>query len=1201
MDILTAYALPTRTEISALNFVIKLESERSDQETRKLVEEYVLTPAVTQEIPRILQFMRDIWSRGEELGWFIHGSFGSGKSHFMSFLGMLLEDVEVAWSKPSEAIQKLAGSHRPWVREARPLVVRIHMLSARGNDALDRAVYEAFSDTLKRRGKAPFEYLHVEGILEEMRQEAEQYGDTFWQLLSQHGLLGSREDFDELAGGDLETREGLARGYLEFKKRDAASAGLNPNWAEGLQRMMRHARDQGFGGVVFFLDELLLWLSERRAEEFKRAINQLNTMVDHADGRRVLPLCVFVARQRNIKEFFPNLAHEDELHQHLDHHAKRFNLTTLADVELRHICKERVLKPRHPEEVARAVEEAISKHRKILPTLLQSGDDGYLRDVYPFHPALIEMLIDISALMQRERTALKLLYELLVVHYPTLALGKFLPVGSAFQAIFPESGIEGDQRKNDLKAIHKMYYTRFHPAMAMLEQRTRDASEENERFEDKARLLLDQLVKTVLLAEVSPRLKGPRGMTIERLVQLNEVDVPGKIDQARVATARKWLVQLSSLVPDLQIAGADKNATVSVVLQGVNFGEILERARGKVQNDHARFRTFARVLAEMLKVNPEELVKNRCVEGVSIEWRRTRRKGSIALLNVREQTAQSFRPREGEEWRILIDYPWDTENHTVEDDVQRTQEIRRKEGTFPTYCWLPHHFIPSEEDKLIQLAAAEYILSPEGQNELLSNLNPQERQQAIEQASSYAATWKGGLQATLLKVYGENARVISMFDKADSGLLNRNDLADSLRKLMHDVLDKRFPNHPSFGVAPTQQELGELFRWVNQAFQDANNRAGFSPETQNVLIHLGKPLELVNVGQSTGQLLLEGRYLKEVLQGASGGNVAWRTIDQNLEEKYGLQPAARNFFLVMLCQCYGYRAQNGRENVDVRIEAKAYGALTLQLGRLLELSEWSALRTLAQEAFGLTVEARRTLVDQDSVANQVSEEARKRHASLQKLHTRLVELTRNSELPRLSLLKEGMTHLAPLLVGGDSYDLLRKLLQSWGAGPTDWRELSQRVDAFEKVLTRLEGELRDLQRLRTLSQGTSPHQPRAREHLDRLDALLGTNSSKPPTEPELGQWLSESHRFLDGLWEAPPPAPPPPAPAPAPAPAPPSPPPQGSAPEGSPPGVKTLLGETLNPQDGDGLVHFWGKLRKELMALPPGEVEITIQIRPKAR
>ena len=54
---------------------------------------------------------------------------------------------------------------------------------------------------------------------------------------------------------------------------------------------------------------------------------------------------------------------------------------------------------------------------------------------------------------------------------------------------------------------------------------------------------LDQLVKTVLLAEVSPRLKG-KGLTIERLVQLNSVDVEGETYRGRLNVAAADLVQV---------------------------------------------------------------------------------------------------------------------------------------------------------------------------------------------------------------------------------------------------------------------------------------------------------------------------------------------------------------------------------------------------------------------------------------------------------------------------------------------------------------------------------------------------------------------------------------------------------------------------------------------------------------------------------
>ena len=101
----------------------------------------------------------------------------------------------------------------------------------------------------------------------------------------------------------------------------------------------------------------------------------------------------------------------------------------------------------------------------MLPALLAGADIDYLRDVYPFHPALIEMLVDVTSLMQRERSALRLLYELLVLHYPDLPLGEFLPVGSAFAAIFPESGVEASKKVELMQDIHHQYYSRLAPAM----------------------------------------------------------------------------------------------------------------------------------------------------------------------------------------------------------------------------------------------------------------------------------------------------------------------------------------------------------------------------------------------------------------------------------------------------------------------------------------------------------------------------------------------------------------------------------------------------------------------------------------------------------------------------------------------------------------------------------------------------------------
>src|SRR3990172_5556634 len=118
-----------REELSALGFVIPITGGANTPE--ELVRDYVITPGVRAELPRIFDPLQHLFDkRSGEVGWFVHGSFGSGKSHFMAFLGFLLEDRDVAWSKDDALIHGLAGTHRPWIATRRPLVVRENLLSA---------------------------------------------------------------------------------------------------------------------------------------------------------------------------------------------------------------------------------------------------------------------------------------------------------------------------------------------------------------------------------------------------------------------------------------------------------------------------------------------------------------------------------------------------------------------------------------------------------------------------------------------------------------------------------------------------------------------------------------------------------------------------------------------------------------------------------------------------------------------------------------------------------------------------------------------------------------------------------------------------------------------------------------------------------------------------------------------------------------
>jgi hypothetical protein len=126
-----AFVIPRAEDLSALDFVIRLDAAGREGNVQRLVDDYVVTPAVANALPALFSHMKAAVERGESYGHILHGGFGSGKSHLMSMISLLLERSPAAWSKDHPTFEKLRAEHRDWVAERRLLVVRVHMLSAR--------------------------------------------------------------------------------------------------------------------------------------------------------------------------------------------------------------------------------------------------------------------------------------------------------------------------------------------------------------------------------------------------------------------------------------------------------------------------------------------------------------------------------------------------------------------------------------------------------------------------------------------------------------------------------------------------------------------------------------------------------------------------------------------------------------------------------------------------------------------------------------------------------------------------------------------------------------------------------------------------------------------------------------------------------------------------------------------------------------
>lgn len=94
----------------------------------KTLDQYVATPQLVECFDDALKLIRSAVDAGSSKAAYLHGSFGSGKSHFMAVLHLLLRHhPEVR--KVKELIP-LCDDHS-WVEDKQFLLVPYHMINAR--------------------------------------------------------------------------------------------------------------------------------------------------------------------------------------------------------------------------------------------------------------------------------------------------------------------------------------------------------------------------------------------------------------------------------------------------------------------------------------------------------------------------------------------------------------------------------------------------------------------------------------------------------------------------------------------------------------------------------------------------------------------------------------------------------------------------------------------------------------------------------------------------------------------------------------------------------------------------------------------------------------------------------------------------------------------------------------------------------------
>ncbi|MET7749033.1 hypothetical protein [Micromonospora sp. NPDC005367] len=896
--------IPERTSMS--DFVLKLADSVADADAT--LRDYVVTDRLVGNFDEALGLIRSAVEGHASKAAYLHGSFGSGKSHFMAVLHALLRGEAAARGR--DELAPLVAKHSVWLDGRKFLLVPYHLLDAR---SLEQRVLGGYVDRVRAlHPDAPIPAVHrTDALLE--------------QAASLREKIGDKQFIDGLPGGDVEDEWGESETFWTSERLDQAFAGaysdelrrklvndLLTSWNKGffsnaredaeafvsldrgLTEISRHAKELGYHGLILFLDELILWLANSIGDQqfVSREIQKITNFVEGGDTRRPIPVVSFIARQRDLRELVGEEvtgANELSYQDTLNLASGRFDVIKLEDRNLPEIARRRLLKPRDTnagEAISRAFDATTKVRREVFDTLLgtdsgSGADIDAFRSTYPFSPAFLSTLVHVSSALQRSRTALKLMRQLLVDRRDTLRLGQLVPLGDLYDVI---SG-GGDQPfteklKAEFEMAQKLYDLKLRPYLLGQYDLTDDDLDAARRGDVQTAEMAgriraftgdDRLVKTLLLAALAPSVPALRNLTARRLSALNHGSITSPIPGGEVAQVNRKLADWAGRFAEIRIGEGD-DPIVSLELVGVDVDSVLATAK-HYDNEGARKHIVQRLLWQQLGVPWSDSF----FAEAGLTWRGSRRTIELVYGNVRDPhdiRDEAFHPNDPAGWRMIIDYPFDDGSHGPADDRQRVQELTSRMSP-RTVCWIPAALTIERRTELGKLVIIDKLLEGQRFDSHAEHLNPDDRRRAHAALTNQRSALLAKMQAVLRQAYGlagkQPTDVQLGFDDHLQSLTRALEpklpmgatFNDALRSIGDQMLGQQFPAHPDFdpdrkGEAVRLSDVKVVLDHVRRAVESPEGRVEVDRANRQTLRRIANPLQLGTMHEAA--FVIEGQW-----------------------------------------------------------------------------------------------------------------------------------------------------------------------------------------------------------------------------------------------------------------------------------------------------------------------------------------------------
>ncbi|MFF0047825.1 hypothetical protein [Streptomyces sp. NPDC005498] len=1153
--------LDIKEDVHAGDFKVEL-SQGFTGSSAGSVEEYVVTPQLREQFDKALKLIRSAVKKNSSHAAYLHGSFGAGKSHFLTVLHAVLNGEPATRQKPR--LREVVAEHDEWLRGKKFLMVPYHLVGAAN---LDSALLGGYVKTVRdRHPAAPTPLVFkADFLLSDARNLRASLGDdAFARLLPTAEAAPETADEDEdglspigavadtawtsaeldaaFAAPDGDDRRkrlvsalvsGPMKSYADSIRGDAAAY---VSLDDGLSAISVHAQSIGYDGVVLFLDELILWLQARMRERtfVNDEIQKLVKLIESSNPDRPVPIVSFISRQRDLSQLVGSdiLGSDVQNMEHaLEYLKERFTVVDLEDRNLPEIIKERVLKPRPGQQsVLDTAFAGVDRFSPLVKDVLlddegatHAGWDDF-RTVYPLSPALLNVLVALSGALQRERTGLKLVQQLLEKNADA-ELGQLIPLGDLWDVLIDGTGAAfTDKLKHESEAAQ-----RFH-AKARLHLLEKYGRDDHPDF-----LADDRFVKTLLLAALAPDVPALRRLTGARLAALNH----GSVRSRTVPVGQKVIDRMRALqgeYPTELRAEGETDPVFSLHLSDLDVEPLLDAVAGEDKAGVRRVWLRDR-LWEEFGVKEGQLVPEK-----EIIWFGTRRTAEFVFGNVRDPrdlSDEQFTPATPGNIRFVIDYPFDDDDKYPSYDYQRVVELIKNGHTAATLVWLPDFFSEQRKAQLGRLMRINFLLERDRLADYTRNYPADDRAKARRQLEVGRETLTRVLTGSLGEVYGiaevkdgtraaevvEGRHVLSLqpeFPRPQPE--GGKPFADNALYLAGGLFAALHPKHPDFGPdragqrkAVTAGELRTALEWITRAM-DEGGRTEVDSHQLKTVKRIVEPLELGTVHD--GPLVLRADWRTRINQAAAQhqerGDLAvedirgWVTKDLGYS---GLDKQTANLLIAAyaLLDDRAWTYHSGPESAAPELAAIGPG-WALRSQPLPSEDEYARARERAGRLFGARAKPALFARNINKLAEDVRakvEEYEKNvvgvRASLDQ-HAALLGLDGDVPAPRAAMLREAAGLLARIgRHGSDATALVREL--AGASYETPDRDLATTMSTAADVLQALDdanAAWRVLKNVKRLSDRDDSLGDRARRLLAQVAEAARASEFERSLVPVLG-------------------------------------------------------------------------------------------------